>query len=117
MNLFKKKLELTEEEKSFENVVLKLLLAEKTIKQLKLLTTSTTCLLINNEKHFKVKVDEVGILIQNSTFSTKERLREKFTQHLKNLIIDKINEETDETLSEMDNKEKKLIENINNILE
>lgn len=116
MNIFNKKLELDYKEKQFESVVISLLSAKGTKKQLKIITGETTCLLINDEKHFKVKVDNVGIQIQNTTFSMKERLREKFITHLKDLIINKVNQETDETLIEMDLKGQNLIENINNLL-
>ena len=116
MNLFKKKLELDEKEKQFESVINSLLGQKETKKQIKLTTTETTCLLVNDEKHFKVKVDSQGIIIQNTTFATKERLRDKVIDHFKNLIINNMNEETDETLKEMDLKEQNLIENINSLL-
>ena len=116
MNLFKKKLELDEKEKQFESVINSLLAQKETKKQIKLTTTETTCLLVNDEKHFKVKVDSQGIIIQNTTFATKERLRDKVIDHFKNLIINNMNEETEVTLKEMDLKEQNLIENINNLL-
>jgi len=115
MNIFKKKLELDEKEKQFESVINSLLAQKETKKQIKL-TTETTCLLVNDEKHFKVKVDSTGIIIQNTTFATKERLRDKVIDHFKNLIINKINEETEMTLKEIDLKEQNLIENIKKLI-
>lgn len=116
MNIFKKKLELDEKEKQFESVINSLLAQKETKKQIKLTTTETTCLLVNDEKHFKVKVDSTGIIIQNTTFATKERLRDKVIDHFKNLIINKINEDTEMTLKEMDLKEQNLIENIKKLI-
>ena len=116
MNIFKIKLELTSKEKQLENIVISLLSAQSTKKQIKIELTTTTCLLVNDEKHFKVKIDSEGIVIQNTTFATKERLREKFTDHLKKLIIDKINKETDETILEMNSKEMNIIENIEKLI-
>ena len=116
MNIFKIKLELTSKEKQLENIVISLLSAQSTKKQIKIDLTTTTCLLVNDEKHFKVKIDSEGIVIQNTTFATKERLREKFTDHLKKLIIDKINQETDETILEMNSKEMNIIENIEKLI-
>ena len=116
MSFFKKKLELDEKEKQFESVVNSLLTQKETKKQIKLTTTETTCLLVNEEKHFKVKIDTNGIIIQNTTFATKERLRDTVIDYFKNLIISKMNEETEITLKEMDLKEQNLIENINNLL-
>lgn len=116
MNIFKSKLELTDKEKQLENIVLILLAEKNTKKQLKIDLTVTTCLLINEEKHFKVKIDSQGIVIQNTTFATKERLREKVTDYLKNLIINKINQETAQTILEMDSKEINIIENIEKLL-
>lgn len=116
MKIFSKELKLTEAEKQYESVILKLLAHEKTEKKVKITLSDTICLLINEEKHFRVKVDNVGILIQNTTFSTKERHRDKVCSHLKSLIINSMNEDTEKELKEMDNKEKHLIESINNLL-
>ncbi len=116
MGIFTKKLQLTEEEKQYESVILKLLAHEKTEKKVKITTSDTICLLINEEKHFRVKVDNVGILIQNTTFSTKERLRDKVCSHLKSLVVESMNKDTEKELLEMTNKEKHLIESINKLL-
>lgn len=116
MTFFKKKLELDEKEKQFESVINSLLVQKETKKQIKLTTTETTCLLVNDEKHFKVKVDNNGIIVQNTTFATKERLRDKVIDYFKNLILNKMNEETEVTLKEMDLKEQNLIGNINKLL-
>lgn len=116
MNIFNKKLELTEQEKTYESVINKLISAKETKKQIKLTQTETKCILKNEEKHFTVLVDSVGITIQNTTFSTKDRLRDKVSEYFKKLIIDAINKDTDTTLLEMSEKEGNLISNINNLL-
>jgi hypothetical protein len=116
MKLFNLELKLTEQEEKLEGIVIKLLNASATTKNLKVLSTDTICLLKNDEKHFTVLVDSVGIAIQNTTYSTRYRLRDKFLSHLKDMIIEKVNEETDKYISEIYSKETNLLDNINKIL-
>ena len=116
MGLFSKKFELTEIEQQYESIIVKLLLLEKTKKEVKITLLDSTYILSNEDKHLKVKIDSTGITLQNSTFATKERLRDKVVEHLRHLILEKINQDTDRTLLEMGEKEKNLLENINNLL-
>lgn len=107
------KLELTEREQQFENCILCILAQKETKKQLKIELTSTTVILINKKKRIKIKLDSTGITIHNLKSVFKERLSDKTINHLKDMVIKNINQETDEELLEMDKKEFEFLEKIN----
>lgn len=115
-NLFNSKFELTEEEKQLEEVIVKLLSLDSTRKSLKVSASDTICVLKNLDKHFTVLVDNVGITIQNTTFSTRHRLRDKVSSKFKDLIVDAVNSETEAIISDMMQKEYNLLTNINKLI-
>lgn len=115
--MFNREIKLTKEEQQYENIVVKLLNHKETKIYLKVeLGGETKCLLKNEEKHFKVLIDSVGITIQNTTFSTKNRLKDKVINKLVNLALKKNNEQTENELKEMSEKEERLLDNINSVL-
>jgi len=113
--MFKFEKELTEKELELEQVVIKLLAHKDSKKRVKLEVNKTNILIENEEKQLFILLDDTGITIQNTNFSTKERLGSTFLTRLKDLVIKNINQETDEALEKMVEKERKLIKNIQNL--
>ena len=91
---FRNKLVLTEKEQQFENCILKLLAQEKTKKKV----NQTVYILSNEEKHILIKVDDKGIILQNTIYSTKEVLNDKVIAHFKNIIDKNINQDIEEDI-------------------
>jgi hypothetical protein len=116
MGMFKTKTVFTEDEKQYESIITKLLEDKTTKKQLKIKIGDTICVLVNHEKDTMVKLDSVGIILKIKGSIIKNRLSDKIVEHLKDMIVEFMNTETDEYIKEIDAEEFKIITDINETL-
>ena len=114
--MFNRELKFTEQEEQYIDVVEKLINNPTTKIHIQFLSVGRNCLISNEEHHFKILLDQVGITLQNGVFSIKSRLREKFLEHLKELVVQKNNEDIEELIEDISSREIELINNMKNTL-
>ena len=114
--MFNRELKFTEQEEQYIDVVEKLIDNSTTKIHIQFLTVGRNCLVSNEEHHFKILLDQVGITLQNGVFSLKNRLREKFLEYLKEMVVEKNNSDIEGLIGDITSRETELIKNMQNIL-